>query len=384
MGKIARIPITNLYTGADYTGQVRLGPQALPVNLILDTGSSALAVNASAFQPNPSAGDKATNLAQLASYGEGASWTGAVVTTELAVGDGTSALVLPAANVAVAYETTPNMFAAADGILGLAYAPLDAAYGMPEPTWPKRYTSDQVLEGTPTSLVPYMTQLNALGVASDVFAFYALRSLSRVGHGAASDPMNGGQLIVGGGVECTDLFTGSFQVARVVADDWYNTNLLAIRVGAGAPLMVPPRGPLGQPSNSIIDSGTNSLNLGPQLLKALLAKFEAAQRALLQSAIFDGQSVSTSALDLATWPDLFFTVQGDGSDVTLAVAPRNYWQLDTQQLGTASVAITVGADGLSILGLPLMNGYFTVFDGSADNGRGVVRFASIRLPANTG
>ena len=31
--------------------------------------------------------------------------------------------------------------------------------------------------------------------------------------------------------------------------------------------------------------------------------------------------------------------------------------------------------GILILGLPLMNGYFTIFDGEADHGRGEVRFA---------
>jgi hypothetical protein len=31
---------------------------------------------------------------------------------------------------------------------------------------------------------------------------------------------------------------------------------------------------------------------------------------------------------------------------------------------------------MHILGLPLMNGYFTIFDGEADGGRGVIRFAT--------
>jgi hypothetical protein len=35
----------------------------------------------------------------------------------------------------------------------------------------------------------------------------------------------------------------------------------------------------------------------------------------------------------------------------------------------------VGQPGLAILGLPLMNGYFTIFDGEADGGKGVVKFA---------
>lgn len=49
-------------------------------------------------------------------------------------------------------------------------------------------------------------------------------------------------------------------------------------------------------------------------------------------------------------------------------------------MGAAAVALTQGADGLAILGLPLMNGYFTVFDGEADGGRGTINFATIKAP----
>ena len=42
----------------------------------------------------------------------------------------------------------------------------------------------------------------------------------------------------------------------------------------------------------------------------------------------------------------------------------------------AAAAITVGEPGLCILGLPLMNPYFTVYDGEADNGKGVIKFAA--------
>ncbi len=52
----------------------------------------------------------------------------------------------------------------------------------------------------------------------------------------------------------------------------------------------------------------------------------------------------------------------------------------SQKVGAAAVALTQGADGLAILGLPLMNGYFTVFDGEADGGRGTINFATIKAP----
>jgi hypothetical protein len=129
------------------------------------------------------------------------------------------------------------------------------------------------------------------------------------------------------------------------------------------------------PSNSIVDSGTNSLNLGQQLLDALVSKFSPDQQNLLNQSI-SGQLVSTANLDLPSWPTITFVLEGDSGDVSLDVPPDNYWQVNTEQVGAAMVAITKGQDGLAILGLPLMNGYFTIFDGEADNGRGAVKFAT--------
>jgi len=43
MANIARVPITNVYAGGDYTGLIQVGAKAQPMNVLLDTGSSALA-----------------------------------------------------------------------------------------------------------------------------------------------------------------------------------------------------------------------------------------------------------------------------------------------------------------------------------------------------
>jgi hypothetical protein len=133
------------------------------------------------------------------------------------------------------------------------------------------------------------------------------------------------------------------------------------------------------PSNSIIDSGTNSLNLAPQLLSAILTKFPDAQKTMLANAIRQGQLVPTANLHLASWPTITFVLQGDAGDVKLDVPPSNYWQINSQHAGMAAAAITVGQPGLAILGLPLMNGYFTIFDGEADGGKGVVKFAKAKV-----
>jgi hypothetical protein len=165
---------------------------------------------------------------------------------------------------------------------------------------------------------------------------------------------------------------------KVLSDDWYSTNLKAIIVGNSDPIAARLQGPQGMPSNSIIDSGTNSLNISPQTLQAMISKFTAQQQQLLNQSVMDGKLVSTANLNLRLWPTLTFVMQGDTGDVSLQVPPSNYWQIDTEQAGAAVAAITPGEDGLVILGLPLMNGYFTVFDGEADGGKGVVAFAALK------
>jgi hypothetical protein len=377
MANIVTIPISNVLMEGDYTGQIFVGPQSQPMNVILDTGSSALALNDAKYKPDVAAGDKTTDLAQTDSYGDGSSWTGAVINTQITVGEGAASVVLPGGNAAIAYQASADMFGATDGILGLAYAPLDDAFTMPGNTWQKKYSAVQVRSGKQGTIEPYLTQLQAAGVTSDIISFVTRRSFIHEGNGGANDPLNQGLMIVGGGAESTNLYTGAFQTVKVVSDDWYCTNLKSVTVGTADPIIARIHGPKGMPSNSIIDSGTNSLSLSSQLLKAILSKFTPAQQQLLNSSISDGQLVSTADLNLADWPTLTFFLEGATGDVSLDVPPSNYWQVNTQKVGAAMAAITPGEAGLAILGLPLMNGYFTIFDGEADNGRGVIQFAKL-------
>ncbi len=377
MAKIARVPITNIYAGGDYTGLIQVGPKAHPMNVLLDTGSSALALDAKKYKPNLAGGDKSTHLAQTDAYGDGSSWTGAVITTELTIGAGAASVKLAGGNAAIAYEATADMWGKTDGILGLAYAPLDDAFTMPDDTWAHQYSGVEVRSGKAGQIKPYLTQLADAGTVSDKISFLTHRSFIHVGGGApASDPLNQGVMVVGGGEESTDLYTGAFQTVKVLSDDWYSTNLKAVIVGNSDPIAARMKGPAGMPSNSIVDSGTNSLDLGPQMLAALLSKFTAAQKALLTASILDQKLVSAADLNLASWPALTFVLQGDAADVSLQVAPSDYWQVNTEKAGAAMSAITKGDPGLAILGLPIMNGYFTIFDGEADSGRGVVKFAT--------
>ncbi len=377
MPQVVRIPITNVFSG-DYTGVIQVGPNRQPMNVLLDTGSSALAVDGKKYQPDTANGDQSTNLAQTESYGDGSSFTGAVISSTVTVGDGEAAVALPGCSVAVAYQATDQMFGQTDGILGLAYAPLDDAFELPGDTLANQFPADQVRGGIQATVTPYLTQLAQSGIVSDKIAFLTRRSFIQDGPDPASDPMNQGVMIIGGGEESTDLYQGEFQVVKVVSDDWYSTVLRSVIVGSGSPIAARLQGPQGMPSNSIIDSGTNSLNISPQMLSAMIAKFTPAQQRLLKQSIQDQQAVSMSDLDLSQWPVITFVMQGDAGDVRLDVSPSNYWQVNSPQVGFAQAAITEGDPGLVILGLPLMNGYFTIFDGEADGGRGVVKFAKAR------
>jgi hypothetical protein len=378
MGKVVRIPITNVYMGGDYTGRIYVGPAKTPLNVILDTGSSALAVDGKKYKPTltGAGADKTGNLAQTDAYGDGSTWTGAVLNSIVTVGEGALGVPLAGANVAVAYTASSSMFQGADGILGLAYAPLDDAFKMPKNTWTNHYTSTQVRVGKRTLLVPYLTQLAQEDIVSDIISFYTLRSFIHIG-GPADDPLNSGWMIVGGGEESTDLYTGKFQAVKVVSDDWYSTNLKSIIVGNASPIAARTQGPQGAPSNSIVDSGTNSLSVSQQMFDGIVSKLTAGQQQLLKASVEEQRLVSVSDLKLAAWPTLTFVLEGDdGSDVKLKVSPNDYWQVNTEHVGSAMAAITIGEPGFNILGLPLMNGYLTIFDGEAAGGKGVIRFAT--------
>lgn len=275
------------------------------------------------------------------------------------------------------------MFRGANGILGLAYTKLNGAFTMPGPTIPPKYTYNQIQAGQVTYVDPYFTKLETAGLVANKFAFYTKRSyVNMATKKPATDPLNNGFLILGGGEEQTDLYTGAFQVARVVDDSYYNTNLKSIIVGNAAPIPVThPTKASGNASNSVVDSGTNSIMLVQSLFEAVAENFSSTADTTLTDAIRAGY-IPMSKLDLPSWPTITFVLEGAlGTDVTLAVAPETYWQTDSPKAGYAS-AVLFGDNnqggGQSILGLPLLNNYYTVFDRSVDQGLGVVSFAKIK------
>ena len=388
-GKISaqtvRMPITNIYMDGDYTGTLYLGSQKRPANVILDTGSSTLAIDGKAYDYTKDTYAAVTDIAQEVGYVDKSSWVGGIVNTTVAVGTGSQSAVLPKVSVAVAYHVSPTMFSNSNGILGLAYTRLNNAYTMPGPTLPPKFTYNQIQNGTVTYIDPYFTQLESAGVVANKFAFYTLRSMiSMASANPAADPLNNGFLILGGGEESTDLYTGTFQTARVLHDQYYNTHLKSVIVGNSAPIAVPaPTKASGNLSNSVVDTGTNGLMLDQNLFKAILAKLSPAADATFSDAMQAGY-VPMSKLDLASWPTITFVLEGAlGTDVKLDVTADTYWQLNSPKAGYAT-AVMYGdngqSGGQSILGLPLMNNYFTVFDRSVDKGLGVISFAPIKRP----
>jgi hypothetical protein len=68
----------------------------------------------------------------------------------------------------------------------------------------------------------------------------------------------------------------------------------------------------------------------------------------------------------------------NGEDVELSCTPSTYWQVDFPAQGQAMFQVSgpLAHANQSILGLPLLNNYYSVFDRSQDS-QGVIRFAPI-------
>jgi hypothetical protein len=397
-----RIPITNVYGGGDYTAALLVGTKGQSANVILDTGSSTLAVTKKAYDPaKDTTPPTPTTLAQVILYGTGG-WAGPVLGTQVSLGG----VTLAGAQIALALDQEPNNFGSADGILGLAYNALNSASDTGKPTYPWHFAvkgtasslaafESELAKDKSTDVDPYFSQLASQGVVANKFAFYTLRSFPRVATASATvatlsqDPYNQGFLVLGGGDDAVDadLYTGNFQNVLVVDDLYYNVNLKSVQVAGGGPAVqaaaLQAQFVQDAGSNAIVDTGTNSLVLAADVFAAVLNGLKAVNPKfpkLLQST----QPVPVSELSLAAWPNIVFVLQGQpgASDVSLTVTPQTYWQVDSPSPNVATPVISgmsTQDPNQSILGLPLMNNYYTVFDRSA--GTGVIRFAPIKALA---
>jgi len=406
-----RIPIKNLKGGGDYTGQIKIGSQGVVANVILDTGSSTLAVVPRIYQIAQDTHVGYTPYAQQVSYGTGG-WSDPVIQTSLSMGSAGQEVSITT-YMAIADEQLPHNFGAADGVLGLAFNALNSAFDLeaylrserldPPVTYPWPFpvsASTAVLQrvaafldrmGQEIDLTPYFTTLEQGGVARNIFAFYTLRSVPNMASAnPADDPLNNGIFVLGGGLEQTDLYDGEAISVDVLDDLYYNTNLKGVQVGDGSVIEVSPL-PASQAkslvSNSIVDSGTNSLVLTSAVYGAVVSALRGLGpqfASLIDGATSQG-AAKKSSLDLANWPSITFVLQGEtGADVSLTCAPNTYWQTDAPQPGLAMFQIqNGGALPQSIFGLPLFNNYYIVFDRTQDP-YGAVRFAPIAPPTAAG
>ena len=169
--------ISNILREGDYTCAMEVGSDKTKVNLILDTGSSVLAVHSHKYNPSNDSLAEFTKLAQSIVYNSGA-WSGAIIKTSLQIA--TSETRLNSAPVALVDTTEGDMFGEADGILGLAYQSLDTAYLMPEQTWPQSSTPEQLAKGIKTTITPFYTQLIKQKTLENKFALVTQRS--RISH----------------------------------------------------------------------------------------------------------------------------------------------------------------------------------------------------------
>src|SRR5262252_4715491 len=125
---VIRIPINNVTGGGDYTGEIRIGSQGAVANVILDTGSSTLAVVPRVYNIADDKDAGFTPYAQLIRYGTGG-WSGPVLKTTLSMGSGGNQASVNTF-IAIADEELPHNLAPADGILGLAFNALNSAYDL--------------------------------------------------------------------------------------------------------------------------------------------------------------------------------------------------------------------------------------------------------------
>jgi hypothetical protein len=386
MPSVLRIPINNALMGGDFTVPLSIGAGTEPVNLLLDTGSSMLVVNGAAYDPSTDPNAATTQLLQTASFLSG-TFMASVVRTSVGLAEVAAGPVvtLPGANLAVTYDNRPGTFGQADGIFGLAYAALDTAYRMPADTWKNRYQASQLGLGQQADLDPYISQAANAGLVSEKFAFAVQRAVTRlVLDEPATDPLNLGLFVLGGGLDCTDLYTGPVNSVAVVHEQYYNTNLLTVQVGAQS-INVPPAAPGARvASNSIIDSGASNITLDQGLYTRIIALFDTINPAFATALETYGPGSSSGCdqtqIDLTQWPPITLVFQGsDGGQASITLAPQDYWQFDSAGRGIATSTLC-GDNGMlggqSNFGLPIFCGRYVVFDRTASNGHGAISFAA--------
>ncbi|MCX7553589.1 pepsin-like aspartyl protease [Marinicella sp. S1101] len=391
------LPINlSLALGA-YTTKIWVGSDKTELNVLLDTGSSTLAIDAEVYQAGADQSLQATQYAQSVVYGKGG-WAGPVIRTEITL-DHSDQYLLNDAPLALTKSATKNDFQNADGIWGLAYHHLNKAYDVsssleqiipPQKTthpWP--YTEQvkeigvhgfkKYLHQFPEhDITPTFTAFEENNIINNQFALSTNRSIVYVPqagmsqHEIAAHAMNRGLFQIG--VTAT---TQEKISMAVVHDAYYNADLIAVRVAGFGACKAPPleADKLNSFfSNAIIDSGCSFLVLQKQLYEYVLNCFEklnptfrpaleAAQQAFSQN-----KPYKNNQLDLSQWPILTFKFVGtDSESIELELPPQCYWQEHAKSPDNWMFMLMNQMPqwpNQTICGLPLMNNYQCIFDRS--------------------
>lgn len=397
---LLRLPATLAYSRGGYSVALVLGSEAAAVNVLLDTGSSSLAVTKQRYTPERDTTRSATTYAQQIAYGKGG-LAGPVLRTQVGVGDRDQRRQLDGVAFTVIEGDPPYFFRDADGIFGLAYRHLNAARDLstlltqqghdPAVTWPWPYAGldetqqaelAQTLKQQPrVELEPLFSALETHGVFADLFALQVRRAVAHVlddaaaAHTLAGDPLNSATLVLGGGEQCQELYDGAFADLRVVDDIYYNVNLISLQIGDATPIAAPPLDAAhvaSYASNAIIDTGSSFVMLEGTLYDAVLDAFAAHDSRLpglvarFNTAYEQGHGLPNDTIRYADWPVLHLRFEApDGSETCLRCEPDHYWQRNGLYAGESVFLLlrqVPGWPNQSVLGLPLLCDRYCVFD----------------------
>ncbi len=411
------LPLNNLLADGVYTAPFKLGSEECEVNLIIDSGSSTMAVLHRRYQPEQDMSLKPTALAQEICYGQGG-WLGSVIHTQVQAAQ----LKLTDTPLALVHKETRHTFLEADGIWGLAYHPLNRSYDLshylalqhqrqkytfPWPFGDQAQVLDQrqlqhfktlISQASEQDIPSCFTLMEQHGLCANRFALLCHRS--SIHHASAEtrqasledDSLNQGILILGGGEEQPHLYDGQFIDIKVVHDRYYNLNLKAVGWHGEDAIPLPPTdSKLEQrgSSNAILDSGASLICLPESLFKRLLQslyRLHPDAASVLEPFIHElskvqqmlAEGIPCNQLKLEQWPELLFYLEGEKGETCILTCPADcYWQTNAPKHGHAVFKLMGQLPhwpAQSILGLPLFNPYYVVF--RRDLGAsGTVRFA---------
>jgi len=393
MPQYLELPITNVFAKGDYCVSIEVGAHKQKVNLILDTGSSTLVVDNAKYNASIDDDLTATPFAQDVTYGIGG-WYGPVIKTYVAFNDAEN-IGLSKAHIACAYHQDHPSFAKADGIFGLAFHHLNKGYNLhsyfhqqqisPAETYPWPFPNSHqdvksfkkfLWQQPEMDITPYFTELEQHGITANKFALVTKRSsVFQVGGNEQDEAVNHGVLVIGDVEAAEHHYQGNFTWLDIVDDIYYNLNLNSVRVDGKEPRKAEPlaaKDIKGYRSNGILDSGASYIVLTKELFDGIVQDLAALgkeyEQLLTPFKTFDGteKGIELKELKLEQWPNLIFTFENNNGDkLDINCPPQHYWQVNAPLAGQACFKLLSQLPNWpnqSILGLPLFNGYYVVFD----------------------